>query len=157
MKARIEIIGEKKLVGKRIIMSMSENKTAEHWRSFMTLRKSILNSVGNDLYSLQVYPPSYFDNFNPEKTFEKWAVAEVFNFENIPENFETFTLPGGLYAVFHHIGMDTSIFHTIFTEWLPKSKYLLENRPHFEILGDKYKNGDPNSEEEIWIPIKPKN
>lgn len=157
MKARIEIIGEKKLVGKRIIMSMSENKTAEHWRSFMTLRKSILNSVGNDLYSLQVYPPSYFDNFNPEKTFEKWAVAEVFNFENIPENFETFTLPGGLYAVFHHIGMDTSIFHTIFTEWLPKSKYLVDNRPHFEILGEKYKNGDPNSEEEIWIPIKPKN
>jgi len=23
-------------------------------------------------------------------------------------------------------------------------------------LGDKYKNNDPNSEEEIWIPIKPK-
>jgi AraC family transcriptional regulator len=38
---------------------------------------------------------------------------------------------------------------------LPLSKeYELDDRPHFEILGDKYKNNDPNSEEEIWIPIK---
>jgi hypothetical protein len=28
--------------------------------------------------------------------------------------------------------------------------------PHFEVLGDKYKNNDPSSEEEVWIPIKPK-
>jgi AraC family transcriptional regulator len=35
--------------------------------------------------------------------------------------------------------------------------YFLDDRPHFEILGDKYKNGDPDSEEEIWIPIKQKN
>ncbi len=25
-----------------------------------------------------------------------------------------------------------------------------------EVLGEKYKNADPNSEEEIWIPIKRK-
>ena len=36
------------------------------------------------------------------------------------------------------------------------SKYSIDNRPHFEIIGEKYKNNDPNSEEEIWIPIKPK-
>jgi AraC family transcriptional regulator len=34
------------------------------------------------------------------------------------------------------------------------SKYLLDNRPHFETLGEKYKNEDPSSEEEVWIPIK---
>ncbi len=39
---------------------------------------------------------------------------------------------------------------------LPNSEYELENRPHFEVLGEKYKNNDPNSEEEIWIPIKKK-
>jgi len=32
----------------------------------------------------------------------------------------------------------------------------LDNRPHFEVLGEKYKNGDPESEEEIWIPVKEK-
>jgi AraC family transcriptional regulator len=29
----------------------------------------------------------------------------------------------------------------------------VDDRPHFEILGIRYRNNDPNSEEEIWIPI----
>lgn len=29
-------------------------------------------------------------------------------------------------------------------------------QPHFEVLGEKYKDNDPTSEEEIWIPIKAK-
>jgi AraC family transcriptional regulator len=48
------------------------------------------------------------------------------------------------------------IFQYIFETWLPNSGYLLDNRPHFEILGAKYKNEDPDSEEELWIPIKHK-
>jgi AraC family transcriptional regulator len=31
----------------------------------------------------------------------------------------------------------------------------LDQRPHVEVMGEKYKNNDPDSEEEIWIPIKP--
>jgi AraC family transcriptional regulator len=30
------------------------------------------------------------------------------------------------------------------------------DRSHFEIMGEKYKLNDPNSEEEVWIPIKMK-
>jgi AraC family transcriptional regulator len=41
-----------------------------------------------------------------------------------------------------------------FSTWLPDSEYRLDVRPHFEVLGEKYKNDDPESEEEIWIPIK---
>jgi len=37
---------------------------------------------------------------------------------------------------------------------VPSSDYELDNRPQFEILGQKYKNNDPSSEEEIWIPVK---
>jgi AraC family transcriptional regulator len=67
-------------------------------------------------------------------------------------------LNGGLYAVFNYKGLNTDnrIFIHIFTEWLPSSGYVLDERPHFEILGEKYKNNDPESEEEIWIPVKPK-
>jgi AraC family transcriptional regulator len=69
-----------------------------------------------------------------------------------------FSIPGGLYAVFDYKGSstDSSIFQYIFETWLPNSDYELDNRPHFEVLGDKYKNNDPASEEEIWIPIKPR-
>jgi AraC family transcriptional regulator len=31
-----------------------------------------------------------------------------------------------------------------------------DDRPHFEILGDKYKNDHPDSEEEIWILCREK-
>ncbi|WP_339791455.1 GyrI-like domain-containing protein [uncultured Imperialibacter sp.] len=48
------------------------------------------------------------------------------------------------------------MFEYIFGTWLPASAYDLDDRPHFEVLGDNYKNNDPTSEEEIWIPIRPR-
>ena len=69
---------------------------------------------------------------------------------------KTFTLSGGVYAVFLYKGLNTDnqIFQYIYGTWLPNSKYVLDNRPHFETLGEKYKNNDLNSEEEIWVPVK---
>jgi AraC family transcriptional regulator len=77
----------------------------------------------------------------------------------IPKEMEPYLLPEGLYAVFNYKGaasQGANMFRYIFGTWLPASDYLLDNRPHFEILGEKYKNEDPESEEEIWIPIKTK-
>jgi AraC family transcriptional regulator len=158
MTPRIEILSEKKLIGKRLQMSLANNKTKELWQSFMPRRKVIQNSIGTDLYSMQVYHPLHFNTFDPNNLFEKWATIEVTDFDSIPDEMETYTLPGGLYAVFFYKGSntDTQIFQYIFGTWLPNSEYVLDNRPHFEILGEKYKNNDPNSEEEIWIPIKEK-
>jgi AraC family transcriptional regulator len=69
---------------------------------------------------------------------------------------ESFILYGGLYAVFDYKGssVDNRIFQYIYMNWIPNSEYQLDNRPHFEVLGEKYRNNDPTSEEEIWIPIK---
>ncbi|WP_435355690.1 GyrI-like domain-containing protein [Emticicia sp. SJ17W-69] len=156
MTPRIELLTEKKLIGKKLEMSYANNKTPELWRSFMPRRNEISNNIGTELFSLQVFETSHFDNFNPNKNFEKWALIEVSNFDIVPTDMETFVLKSGLYAVFFYKGLntDTSIFQYIFTSWLPNSKYSLDERPHFEILGEKYKNNDPSSEEEIWIPIK---
>jgi AraC family transcriptional regulator len=156
MTPRIEILSEKKLVGKRLQMSLANNKTQDLWQSFMPRRQEVQNTIGTSLYSMQVYEPSYFNTFNPNAVFEKWAAIEVSAFETIPSGMETFILNGGLYAVFEHKGQSTSIFEYIFRTWLPNSEYLLDQRPHFELLGEKYKKEDPNSEEEIWIPIKAK-
>lgn len=157
MKLRIEILSEKKLVGKRMIMSLVDNKTSLLWREFMLRRTEITNSVGIELYSMQLLSPAYFENFNPAAEFEKWAAAEVTDFNKIPEGMEGFELPGGLYAVFLYTGAASEgakVFQYIFGEWLPASEYVLDDRPHFEILGEKYKNDSPDSEEEIWIPVK---
>lgn len=156
MEPRIIELTEKTLVGKQQTMSLADNKTAELWSAFMPLRRNIPHAINPNLYSIQVYNADYFENFNPHNTFEKWAAIEVSDWSVTPAEMETFTLPDGLYAVFHYKGLSTStsIFQYIFTSWLPNSGYVLDNRPHFELLGEKYKNNDPDSEEEIWIPIK---
>ncbi|TNF44927.1 MAG: AraC family transcriptional regulator [Bacteroidetes bacterium] len=156
MQPKFITIEPKKLLGICLEMSLAENRTGELWRSFMPRLKEIETRIGNNLYSLQVYEEDYFQHFDPKREFEKWALAEVKNFSVIPDEMELFELPGGLYAVFQHKGMGTEIFQYIFSEWLPNSGYALENRPHFEILGKKYKQGSPDSEEEIWIPVKNK-
>jgi len=156
----IKISAEKKLIGKQLKMSLADNKTFELWRGFMPRRKEIRNNLTNDLFSMQVYDKSFdFRKFDHEATFEKWAAIEVSNFDMIPEKMESYSLPEGLYAVFMYKGaasQGADMFRYIFGTWLPGSDYLLDNRPHFEILGEKYKHEDPESEEEIWIPIKPK-
>ena len=157
MQPTIKTLTPKKLIGKKIIMSLADNKVVSLWQSFMPRRKEINNTVSSDLYSMQIYDDS-FDFTQPTQEFDKWAAMEVTNFDAIPDGMEPFELVGGLYAVFFYQGLstDTSIFRYIFGEWLVCSEYLLDNRPHFEILGETYKNNDPNSEEEIWIPIKAK-
>lgn len=156
----IKILTEKKLIGKRIKMTFADNKTSELWKNFMPRRREIRNNLTNELISMQVYDNSFdFNNFNQDIVFEKWAAIEVTDFDTIPDGMESYTLTGGLYAVFVHKGaasQGAKTFQYIFGTWLPGSDYFLDNRPHFEILGEKYKNEDQNSEEEVWIPIKPK-
>lgn len=157
MKPRIEILQEKTLVGNNIKMSIANNKTGLLWGQFAPRIKEIQNRVSTDKISLQLYPSSYFDRFDPTCEFEKWASVEVDNTNQIPSGMESLVLPGGLYAVFDHKGSDISIFEYIYSEWMPNSIYELDDRPHFEVLGKKYKNNDPNSEEEIWIPVRAQN
>ncbi len=158
MQPRIERLEEKKLIGYNLNMSLTNNKTGQLWGLFGPRIKEIQNRVTEDKISMQIYDSSYYTSFSPDNEFEKWAMVEVENFNNIPNEMKTFTLKEGMYAVFDYKGSssDNSIFEYIFLEWLPKSPYQIDDRPHFEILGKNYKNNDPNSEEEIWIPIKKK-
>jgi AraC family transcriptional regulator len=157
---RIEIIPEKKIIGKRLKMSLSEDKTYELWHGFMSERKFIKNCSTKDLISIQIYNDSLdFKDFTTNTEFEKWAAVEVSDFGEMPENMEKYILKGGLYAVFLYKGKSgdfAETFKYIFKTWLSKSEFELDKREHFELLGEKYKNNDPNSEEEVWIPIKKK-
>jgi AraC family transcriptional regulator len=125
----------------------------------MPYRKDIKNFKGKELYSAEVYEQRYFENFNPQKEFEKWAAVEVTDIESIPEDMELLVSPRGLYAIFIHSGPASEGLKTyqyIFGTWLPGSEYTLDERPHFAVMGEKYKGDDPSSEEEIWIPVKQK-
>lgn len=155
---KITVLQPKKLVGLSITMSLTNNLTGQLWQQFGPLIKQVPNRLTSDKISMQMYPSNYYTAFSPTNEFEKWATVEVDSFDNIPKELNAFELTGGLYAVFAYKGSsdDPTIFQYIFSEWLPQSTYAIDDRPHFEVLGQNYRNNDPNSEEEIWIPIKEK-
>ncbi|MBL7693924.1 MAG: GyrI-like domain-containing protein [Ferruginibacter sp.] len=158
MEPRIELIKEKKLVGLQARMSLADYKVADLWKAFMPKRKEITGATTNDVLSLAIYDATYFSRFNPANEFEKWAAVEVTGFEHIPPGMSTLIVPAGLYAIFSHKGSstDNSIFQYIYSTWIPASRYRLDDRPHFEVLGEQYRNNDAGSEEIIYIPIRPK-
>jgi len=159
MYSRIEMLKEKQLVGKRLHMSFANNRTMELWQSFMPLLKKITNRKGKELYSAEVYPDLFFNNYNVNTDFEKWAAVEVADDHDIPEGMDSLVFPAGLYAVFIHKGTadkGPETYRYIFVDWLPRSGFDLDNRPHFAVMGEKYKKYDDASEEEIWIPVKSK-
>jgi AraC family transcriptional regulator len=160
MQVRIEKLQEKRLLGLRMRMSLAQNRTADLWRAFMPLRRELKDLAGNDLFSVELYDKNYFGSFNPNNEFEKWAAAEVKTLNDIFPRLEKLIIPEGLYAVFTYKGKASEgakAYQYIFAEWLPASQYELDQRPHFALMGEKYKNDDPESEEELWVPVKPKN
>ncbi|MDP2526912.1 GyrI-like domain-containing protein [Maribacter dokdonensis] len=159
MTPKIITLFEKKLIGLSVEMSLLDNKTPQLWKTFRQRSKEVDHRASEDFISLQQYPSHYFEEFSAGSEFVKWACVEVDEVDNIPEGMNMLLLETGLYAVFHYTGSAQNaptFFQYIYGEWIPNSEYQLDGRPHFEVLGAKYKNNDPNSEEEVWIPIKAK-
>jgi AraC family transcriptional regulator len=140
-------------------MSLKDNKTFELFSGFMPLRNGIKYVISNDIYEVMLYEATHFKNFSPANSFIKWATLEVTELDDIPADMESLILNGGLYAVFDYKGIAKDFgqfMGKIFMQWMPSSGYVLDQRAHFNVLGDKYKNNHPDSEEEVWIPIKPR-
>lgn len=155
---RLEKLPETRLIGMQLSASLVNNRVPELWRSFMPRRKEIKALSEQHLHSVQLLSDDYYSSFDPAQEFTRWAASAVDATAPIPEGMEELILPVGLYAVFLHKGTPASgakTFGYIFREWLPSSGYAWENRPQFELLDERYRNNEADSEEEIWIPIKP--
>lgn len=120
--------------------------------------KHIEDRIGTDLYSVEVYPPGYFQTFDPQRTFQKWAAVPVTLESKIPEPFESLILPKGLYAIFKYrgrMGPISEFYRWIYTEWITKSGHILDDRPHIAIMDKDFRQGDPDCWERICIPLLP--
>ena len=157
MEHQIVHITEKNLIGQAMEMSLDHDRTVELFTKFMPRRKDISNQIDHDLVEVMIYDSSYFMNFSPSMTFTKWVCVAVEHVATYPEEMKQLIIKDGLYAVFTYKGHSAEFgkfMNAILVHWLPKSKYMLDDRPHFNILGAKYKNAHPDSEEEVYIPIK---
>lgn len=154
---RIVELPSKKTVGIQLSMSVLQNRTAELWASFMPRLNKIEKRSNKEFISLQEYDANYFDNFDPGRSFIKRALVEVTEFPVLPEGMEKYEVAAGSYAVFQYKGLpgDPAVFQYIYGQWLHQSGYKLDFRPHFEVLGKDYKPNSPESEEDIYIPVRP--
>lgn len=156
MEAKIVTFDCKLILGKKLEMSLANNLTPILWKSFIPQIPSIPNRITKELISVSVYPQDYFQSFHPSRNFEKWAGVEVSLTNDTLIGLESLRIENGMYAEFLYQGLpkEAGVFYqNIFRNWLPNSKYQLDASPHFEVMGEKYKNEDPNSEELVYIPI----
>jgi AraC family transcriptional regulator len=156
---RIERINERHLIGLHTLTSLANDKTRALWKSFMPRLMKYTKRSTLKLYSIQIYERDFgIETFNPDTEFIKWAAVDVCDINKMPDDMEMFLLPGGLYAVFLHMGPASAFqktFQYIYGQWLPHSGYVLDERPHFEIMDENYPGPDhPEAEEEVWIPVK---
>jgi AraC family transcriptional regulator len=146
-----------RIAGMRDTMSLANNTVSGLWRRFKPRVREIDNRTDDNFYSVQVYEsPTYFKSFDPNARFEKWAAVAVGNHAAVPDGMESLMIPGGLYAVFVYKGTPDMFYQTalyIFGEWLPQSAYMLDNRPHFEIMEPGYDPVNPESREKVYVPV----
>lgn len=141
-------------------MSLANNTTGILWGKFGPFRKE-LNTIIEDRgsYSIQLYDQDFMTTpFLPTTVYTKWAGVVVSENEIIPKGLETMILPEGKWAVFLYKGTPSDFgpfAQYIYQDWLPKSGYELDHRPHFEYMPENYAgSNNPDAEEEVWIPIK---
>ncbi|HMS28622.1 MAG TPA: GyrI-like domain-containing protein [Saprospiraceae bacterium] len=155
MELEIINIEEQLLIGIQNEMSLMNNLTPQLWQAFKPRLQEIKSRTDHHLISLQIYPGNYFTEFNPERRFRKWAAVQTHSDSDVPKGMELLHFVGGDYAVFHYKGPlhDKSIFQKIFTEWIPQSAFVLDNRPHFERFSDGLTLQSPEWEETIYVPV----
>lgn len=159
MKPRIIDLPNTILVGLKVEMNYSNNLTSELWKRFMPMRAAIQHPLGSELYSVEQYDADFFLDFDPTKLFIKWAAVQVKHGSEQPDSLEILQIPAGPYAVFLYRGNSagaSEFYQQIFSNWLSVEGLMPDDRPHFAKMGEKYKNNHPDSEEEIWIPVKEK-
>lgn len=87
--------------------------------------------------------------------FDYVAGFEVSSAEDVPEGMVAFEVPGGRYAVFSttlpKIG---ETFDQAYHTWLPQAGHQPRSGPEFELYDERFDPQDPDSEFDLYIPIK---
>lgn len=136
--------------------SLAMDMTAAIWKEFSMIARRFPACFAAGRYSVSAYGPGFFTDFDPRRSFRKWAGAPVTQGELPTAMLKWLDIPPGLYAVFEYQGKASdgaAFFQAIFTGWLPGSGYQLHHRPHFEILPPGYDPNDPASTEYVYIPV----
>ena len=140
------------IVGK-LYRGKNENKEIPQlWQSYGPQMHQIKN-VKNQHICYGV-----MDNFDQEsKEFDYVAAQEVSQVEDPPEGLVSWEIPECTYAVFTcTLPTISETFDYIYHKWLPASGYEHSPSLEFELYDERFHPEKPQSELDIYIPIKKK-
>ena len=140
-------------------MNMMKDRTAEVWKTFMPLFAQIPGKVNLQKISIQNYGGAFdIHSFTPETLFMRGAAVEISGEQELPTPLETLKFRGGLYLKTRYKGLPqnaVTFFQKLYLEVLPQMKLQPDNRIQFELLLPNYSPENPDSEEDVFIPVRP--
>lgn len=148
---------EIKLVGftKRIVMP--DNVIPKMWEEFNKRYVEVKDVINSGCYGVA-------DNMDSEiNNFDETVACEVSSFKEIPEGMITKIIPKQKYLVFTHKGIlftETGesklekTYEYIYGKLLPTLEFEVDKEFNFELYDERYKGNSPESEFDIYVPIK---
>ncbi|MBP3964985.1 AraC family transcriptional regulator [Paenibacillus lignilyticus] len=139
-----------------------DRNIAQAWKSLSRIWASIPGKVNERIsFGLEIYNPQA--SGDRERQFDYLAGTEVADPASaMPRAAQVYTIPGGRYAVFTHVGSTELLgetFRYIYGEWLPSSgerlRSLGDSGFDFEYYDARFQEGRADSELDIYVPLCP--
>ena len=151
--------GELKIVGMLERINLPENTIPQLWDKFTKRENEIKSVIGKGAYGIA----ENMSESSEGTSFDEIVGLEVSSFEEIPEGMITKVIKPQKYAVFTHKGElfekdGSSNLHKsydyIYSKLLPASGYEVDGEFNFEYYDERFIWGSPESEMDIYIPIR---
>lgn len=156
MEPRIVQLEKLILVGRPYYGDANEHKFAKAWERFGNLEKEVSHRLNPMVgFGVEIYGPE----FQTEHQWTYFPSVQVSQFDDVPALLFAKTLPSATYAVFTAKGGIPKLGDTFmyaYMTWLPTSAYEVAFPFDFEYYDERFKDNDPDSEVDIYIPVKPK-
>jgi len=143
------------VVGLEVITTQEDNNTnfsiPKLWSRFIPRAQEIKSRAA--AASLGLCISEGFDDCK----FAYLACVEVSNADSIPEGMVARSVPASKYLVFTHKGSVDELGKTydfIYGTYIPNSTYEIASMVDFELYDERFNPNSPDSELDIYIPIK---
>jgi AraC family transcriptional regulator len=144
-----------KLVGLPFYGDPANGNFTKAWHRLMQIELPTQRVNETVHYGVELYG----SEFHQEHQWMYFPSVEVQDLQDTPGILFAKTLPASRYAVFHVTGglsKISEIFRFAYDQWIPASDYEVAYPYDFEYYGEDFKGDMPESEMDLYIPIKPK-
>jgi AraC family transcriptional regulator len=156
MEPRIVELGALTLVGLPFYGEPSDGQFGKTWERFVEVEQHATRRVNDHVYyGVEFYGPEV----SLTRQWMYFAAIQVSDLAETPDILFGKILPAAKYAVFTvKGGLDgiNDMFAHAYRVWLPASAYEVAYPFDFELYDRRYHGNVPESEIDLYIPIKPK-